>query len=61
MMCQPFPGQPISILDNFFGEEIIPTVQSKPHLVQLEGISSHPVPCYLGEVIDPTCLQLLFR
>lgn len=30
-------------------EEIFPNFQSKPHLVQLDAISSGPVTYYLGE------------
>ncbi|KAJ7423221.1 hypothetical protein BTVI_10719 [Pitangus sulphuratus] len=40
------------MLDNPFSEEIFPNIQSKPPLVQLEAISSHPVTCYLGEETD---------
>ena len=36
------------MLDNPFGEEIFPNVQSQP-LVQLEAVSSHRVTCYLWE------------
>ncbi|KAK4826194.1 hypothetical protein QYF61_006138 [Mycteria americana] len=44
-----FPGQPVPMLDNPFSEEKFPNIQSKPPLVQLEAISSHPITCYLGE------------
>ncbi|KAK4826124.1 LOW QUALITY PROTEIN: hypothetical protein QYF61_005276 [Mycteria americana] len=44
-----FPGQLVPMLDNPFGEEIFPNIQSKPPLVQLEAISSRPITCYLGE------------
>ena len=37
------------MLDNPFGKEIFPNIQSKPPLAQLEAISSCPVACYLGE------------
>ena len=37
------------MLDNPFGEEVFPNIQSKPPLVQLEAVSSHPITCYLGE------------
>ena len=37
------------MLDNPFGEESFPNIQSKPPLVQLEAVSSHPIDCYLGE------------
>ncbi|KAK4816580.1 hypothetical protein QYF61_017970 [Mycteria americana] len=37
------------MLDKPFSEEIVPNIQSKPPLVQLEAVSSHPTPCYLGE------------
>jgi len=41
-----FTGQPM--LDNPFGAGIFCNVQSKPPLVQVEAISSHPTACYLG-------------
>ncbi|KAK4821752.1 hypothetical protein QYF61_000813 [Mycteria americana] len=44
-----FPGQPVPMLDNPFSEVKFPHIQSKPPLVQLEAISSHPSTCYLGE------------
>ena len=40
------------MLDNPFGEEIFPNIQSKPPLAQLEAISSCPIACYLGEETD---------
>ncbi|KAK4810613.1 hypothetical protein QYF61_007350, partial [Mycteria americana] len=45
-------GRPVPMLDNAFGEEIFPNIQSKLPLVQLEAISSCPVACYLGEETD---------
>ncbi|KAK4832461.1 hypothetical protein QYF61_023508 [Mycteria americana] len=48
-----FPGQPVPMLDNPFSEVKFPNIQSKPPMVQREAISSHPIPCYLGEEIDP--------
>ncbi|KAK4827874.1 hypothetical protein QYF61_022268 [Mycteria americana] len=48
-----FPGQPGPMLDNPFSEEKFPNIQSKPPLVQLEAISSHPIICYLGEETNP--------
>ncbi|KAK4832796.1 hypothetical protein QYF61_025664 [Mycteria americana] len=48
-----FPGQPVPMLDNPFSKEIVPNIQSKPPLVQLEAISSCPITCYLGEETDP--------
>ncbi|KAK4824671.1 hypothetical protein QYF61_017251 [Mycteria americana] len=48
-----FPGQPLPMLDNTFGEDIFPNIQSKPPLAQLEAISSRPITCYLGEETDP--------
>ncbi|KAK4816266.1 LOW QUALITY PROTEIN: hypothetical protein QYF61_014338 [Mycteria americana] len=48
-----FPGQPGPVLDNPFSGEKFPNIQSKPPLVQLEAISSHPITCYLGEEADP--------
>ena len=43
------------MLDNPFGEEIFPFIQSKPPLMQLEAISSRPIASYLGEDTN-TCL-----
>jgi len=39
----PFPGKPIPVLNNPFGEEIFPNTQSKPPLMQLEAVSSCPI------------------
>jgi len=41
------------MLDNSFGEEIFPNIQSKPSLVQHEAISSCPITCYLGDRHPP--------
>ncbi|KAK4825514.1 hypothetical protein QYF61_000027, partial [Mycteria americana] len=49
----PFPGQPVPMLDNPFSEEKFPNIQSKPPLAQLEAISSCPITCYLGEETNP--------
>ncbi|KAK4816001.1 hypothetical protein QYF61_010869 [Mycteria americana] len=48
-----FTGQPVPVLDNPFSEEKFPNIQSKPPLVQLEAISSHPITSYLGKETDP--------
>ncbi|KAK4822442.1 hypothetical protein QYF61_015189 [Mycteria americana] len=48
-----FPGQPVPMLDNPFGEVKFPNIQSKPPLAQLEATSSRPITCYLGEETDP--------
>ena len=34
-------------------KEIFPNIQSKPPLMQLEAVSSHPSAGYLGEEINP--------
>lgn len=47
-----FPRQSVPMPDNLFREEILPSIQSKPPLVELEGISSFPVTCYVGEETD---------
>ena len=47
-----FPGQPVPMLDNPFGEEIFPNIQSKPPLAQPEAISSYPTTCYLEKETD---------
>jgi len=44
-----FPEQPVPMPDNPFSEKILPNLQSKPPLVQLELISSRPIANYLGE------------
>jgi len=49
------------MLDNAISKEFFPNIQSKPPLVQLEAISSHPITCYLGEETDPHSLHLPFR
>lgn len=41
-----------------------PLGEPKPHLLQLEHISSLPIPCFLGEEIDPhlataSCLRVV--
>ncbi|KAK4831675.1 hypothetical protein QYF61_018672 [Mycteria americana] len=46
-------AQPVPMLDNTFGEEIFPDIQSKHPLAQLEAVSSHPITCYLGKETDP--------
>ncbi|KAK4832004.1 hypothetical protein QYF61_020442 [Mycteria americana] len=56
-----FPGQPVPMLDNPFGEEIFPNIQSKPLLAQLEAISSCPITCYLGEETDPHLTTTSFQ
>ena len=35
-----------------FCEEFFPNIQSKPPLMQLEAISSHPIASYLGEATN---------
>jgi len=44
-----FPGQPVPMLHNPFGEEIFPNFQSKSPLTQLAAISSCPISSCLGE------------
>jgi len=43
------------MLDNPFCEDLFPNIQSKPSLMLLEAIFSHPITCYLGEETN-TCL-----
>lgn len=38
-----------------------PNIQSKSPLAQLEGVSSYPFPCYLGEEIKLPGSSLLFQ
>ena len=40
------------MLDNPFGEEIFPNIQTKPPRAQLEAIPSCPVTHYVGEDTD---------
>jgi len=37
------------MLDNPFGEEIFPNIQSNPPPKQAEAISSYPITCYMGK------------
>jgi len=41
--------------DHSFSKEIVPNIQSKPSLTQLEAIASRPIASYLGEETN-TCL-----
>lgn len=41
------------MLDNPFGEEMFPNIQSKPLQLQLEAISFCPIACYLREEASP--------
>ena len=41
------------MIDNTFSEESSPNIQSTPPLAQLEAVSSHPIPCYLGKETNP--------
>ncbi|KAK4827828.1 hypothetical protein QYF61_021912 [Mycteria americana] len=52
---------PVPMLDNPFREEILPNIQSKLPLVQLEVISSCPVASYLGEETDPHLATTSFQ
>ncbi|KAK4832426.1 hypothetical protein QYF61_023105 [Mycteria americana] len=45
--------QGLFILEKRWLEEKFPNIQSKPPLVQLEAISSHPITYYMGEETDP--------
>ncbi|KAK4830741.1 hypothetical protein QYF61_013191 [Mycteria americana] len=56
-----FPEQPVAMLDKDFGEEFFPNIQSKPPLVQLETIASHPMACYLGEETDTDLATTSFQ
>ncbi|KAK4824973.1 hypothetical protein QYF61_022499, partial [Mycteria americana] len=42
-------------------QKIVPNIQSKPPLAQLEAISSCPITCYLGEEIDPHLATTSFQ
>jgi len=42
--------------DHSLSKEIFRNIQSKPHLMQLEAISSCPIAGYLGEETTNTCL-----
>lgn len=45
-----FPGQPVPVPDHGFRAEIVPNVQSKPSLVQLETVSMHPITYHLRKI-----------
>lgn len=47
--------------DNSFSEDIFPHVQSKPALVQLEVVSSHPTTGYQGKETDTHLAQISFQ
>lgn len=47
-----FPRQTVPMLDHFFHEEILPSVQFKSSLVQLEMISSCSTTCHLRKEAD---------
>lgn len=48
-VTQPLLWAACAMPDNPLSEDIFLYIQSKPHLVQLEAISSCPILCYLGE------------
>lgn len=48
----PTPGKPVPVPDHSHSKEITPTIHPKPHLVQLEAITSCPVISPLGEETD---------
>lgn len=52
------PGECILVFKNFFSEEISPDIQSESPLVQLEAITSCPIPCYLDEETIHQCHSL---
>jgi len=56
-----FPGQPVTMLDNPFSEEIFPNIQPKPPLEQLETISSCLITCNMGEETDPLIATTSFQ
>jgi len=45
--------------DHSFGTEVFPNIQSKPPLMQLEAIDSHPIASYVEE--DSQALSILQR
>lgn len=51
-----YPGWPVPMIYQPFSEKI-PHIQPKPSMVQLEAISTYPIPCSLGEETDPTSPQ----
>ena len=60
MVTPLFPWAACSMIENPFGEEIFPNIQSKPPLVQLEAISSHSI-TYLGKDTDPHLATIPFQ
>ncbi|KAK4832354.1 hypothetical protein QYF61_021953, partial [Mycteria americana] len=59
--CDRPPTGPLPMLDNPFGEEILPNIQPKPPLAQLEEVSPSPMACYLGEETDPHLTTTSFQ
>ena len=49
MGTQPPPRTAYSVPDHSFSKDIFPNSQSKPPLMQLEAIASHPIASYLRE------------
>lgn len=57
----PFPRQPVPMLDLPYGGEIFFKIQSKTPLVQLEAISSCHIACLLGEETNPHLAIISFQ
>ena len=47
--------------DHSFSKEIVPNIQSKPPLIQLEAISSHPIANYSGEETNTHLATISFQ
>lgn len=61
MATNPFPRQPVPMLDLCVGDKILSKIQSKTPLVQLEAISSCAVACFLGEETNPLLVIISFQ
>lgn len=55
-MCSLFPK-----FDNPFSEDIFPSIQPKPLLVQLDAVSSCPIICYVRKETDTHLTEPPFR
>ena len=60
-MTQPPPWEPIPVFSNPFCKEVVPDIQTKLTLVQLEVISPRPVTCHQGEETSPTLAVSTFQ
>ncbi|KAJ7405902.1 hypothetical protein WISP_136832 [Willisornis vidua] len=57
----PLPGQPIAISNHLFCEEILPNVQPKPTLAELNIVSSSPINSCLRAEANPDLVTTSFQ